>query len=714
LPTAKRRADWAGAALAVTIPVHLFLVLERCVPHLGRAAASSGLWQAGLLIAFGIGLRLAAVSPFRTVLILALPGAAALAWVLPGVGLSGLPAFLAIALVAAGMGARLGIVELPVAAHLAAAALGLACSGMWLLPRFDLSVVHAMACGVDVLIALPFLVAGSPERPNWGWPSVRTSAFVCGAGMLLGATLRLVVRQEVLLLGTPAAHLAWPLLALLATGMGVWLARAQARAGPPVMSVVAVAFGIGFGQGALPGMVRFVDRVQHIRGSGGFDLALALLVALLLAGVACAGLGALAGRELRTRATSVLWFIGIAIALVVPLPGSAALIGRAAPATLAEERSPDARRAELLLRLLRPRAQTLHQVQGASGWEDLFATEGTYELLLASVAEPWRHGGADGMTRELLASAQARLAPGGVLALRFTPEDLDEETREAWLHTLLDVFAEVQLWVPGGAELLFVVAREPILRPEELVSAQFLLDSPAARDEALLLFGTNNAQALFLQSSGFAGPGESTGEEGLGADQALRVTLAARDEHFRREGSADRAPSQVLFSGATAEWTRTLFETLGGDALAAHRLTERYAKAGRWDLAYVAAEYGLALTPGNLTLEGDVLLYTPAGDGPAFTSRAIALIGRFPLEVNRVAVGFELDEQYERALYLLEGLSVRLPDSATVWANLAVTYHDLGRSEDRDRAMAEARAIDPVDASVLRTERVFEREARRE
>jgi tetratricopeptide (TPR) repeat protein len=712
LPAANR-ADLAGVALAVTIPVHVMLVSERCIPDLGRSATSNAISLAVLLLAFVLGLQLVARMPRRPALILALPVTAAIAWLVPSLGLTGLGALAVLSLIAFGLGARIGCLEVPIAAHLGAAALGLAVFGGWVVPRFDLQTAHAIACGVDLIVVLPFLFAGVPERSDWSWPGLRTAPLVWLAGLVLGMALRLGGAQEVALLGTPAAFFAWPLLALAATGLGIWLARSQADAqGPPLGAAVAAVLGLLLGQTALPALVRFVDRVEHMRSTGGFDVALALLVATVLIGACCAGLGALIGRQLDSRGASVLWLLGVASALMLPSCMLDDLIARAASQATIEAESEGSRRAQLMLRLLRARATGMHTLPDAAAWDRLQTTAAAHQLILAAPPEPWRHGGVDTFTQERLEVLATRLAPGGLLGLRFKLGDFDEELRSAWLSSLFGVFQHVQLWMPGGEELLLIAAREPIVRTEELVSAKFLLDSPAAKEEALALFGSDDVRAIFLQSAGFAQLSAPVSATPVDPNDAIAFTLAARNEHFHRKGAQRDSTSATLFSGANAEWTRSLFEAFGGDPRAAHILAERYAQHEQRDLAYAAASLGLTLAPGDLTLEGDVLLYTPAAEEVAFRSRASALLDRLPLEINRVAVGFELDEQYERALYLLEDLSRRMPDSATVWANLAVTYHDLGRREDRDAALERARSIDPVDGSVLRTERVFEREDR--
>jgi adenylate cyclase len=128
------------------------------------------------------------------------------------------------------------------------------------------------------------------------------------------------------------------------------------------------------------------------------------------------------------------------------------------------------------------------------------------------------------------------------------------------------------------------------------------------------------------------------------------------------------------------------------------------------DRAEAQARRGLALSPNSVELMillGTVQIY--AGD-PADALTTLDALMRLDPHYPDIALQFVADArfslgEYELAVGAIERRLKRNPESETAFALLASCYGWLGRSEDAQRAWAEALRINP-DFSVERRRRV--------
>ncbi|MEE9479310.1 MAG: tetratricopeptide repeat protein [Kiloniellales bacterium] len=136
------------------------------------------------------------------------------------------------------------------------------------------------------------------------------------------------------------------------------------------------------------------------------------------------------------------------------------------------------------------------------------------------------------------------------------------------------------------------------------------------------------------------------------------------------------------------------------NALAHQLLAEIQVVRGRYDLAASEADRAIELNPNqpsSRAIRGTILLYE------GHTEEAIPFLEtavRFDPQIDNsyfveLGMAYYLEDRYDEAIRLLEGMRVRAPDYAYSYMVLAAIYVETGQAEDASNAAANVRRLVP-------------------
>lgn len=97
----------------------------------------------------------------------------------------------------------------------------------------------------------------------------------------------------------------------------------------------------------------------------------------------------------------------------------------------------------------------------SDAYRALLRSDGQFDVIVSEPSNPWVTGVEMLFSREFLAAARARLAPGGVFAQWFHTYETDDETLELVLRTYASVFDRVAVWYTMSNDLLLLGFADP-------------------------------------------------------------------------------------------------------------------------------------------------------------------------------------------------------------------------------------------------------------
>ncbi len=136
------------------------------------------------------------------------------------------------------------------------------------------------------------------------------------------------------------------------------------------------------------------------------------------------------------------------------------------------------------------------------------------------------------------------------------------------------------------------------------------------------------------------------------------------------------------------------------NALAHQLLAEIQLMRGRYDLAASEADRAIELNPNQPSshaIRGTILLYEGrTEEAIPFLETAV----RFDPQIDNgyfveLGTAYYLEDRYDEAIRLLEGMRVRAPDYAYSYMVLAAIYVETGQGEDASNAAANVRRLVP-------------------
>jgi spermidine synthase len=166
------------------------------------------------------------------------------------------------------------------------------------------------------------------------------------------------------------------------------------------------------------------------------------------------------------------------------------------------------------------------------GRTHLLLSNRTYDVIISEPSNPWMAGIAALFTREFLAAARARLAPGGVLCQWAHTYDISEEDLRSIVATFASVFPDGAMWLVGDGDLLLIGAQRPVV--DMLPNVERAWQRPGvAADLAAVSVDGFGLLSLFVAG----GPGLiEFGSGPVQTDDRLALEFSApRDIYGRRE-----------------------------------------------------------------------------------------------------------------------------------------------------------------------------------
>lgn len=348
------------------------------------------------------------------------------------------------------------------------------------------------------------------------------------------------------------------------------------------------------------------------------------------------------------------------------------------------------------------------------------STADSYDLIISEPSNPWIAGIGNLYTVEFYEAVRERLTSRGLLGQWIQAYQLSAKELGLIAATIRSVFPHVGLLRINDLDLMVLASAAPIVPPAESIDrAQELLDAlEVPRAELLRHFGSDDVRTLLLSYLALDEAGidrviEASGNE-RGPDGRMPVNT---DLNLSLEFDAPRQLFRVfqdeLLLGPVAravlgavrhDMYQRLIEGWGWTEpqLEGILALRRYFLAKRMPaLAVDVGSLGRAYGDDHPQLLADHLLYAPQSDPAEFAAELRRLAALSLLELQRVAAGLGQAGRPQLAVAAFEELARHMPDSATVFAGLAVLYEQLGRPDEADRMAVRARDLDPLNESAV-------------
>lgn len=333
----------------------------------------------------------------------------------------------------------------------------------------------------------------------------------------------------------------------------------------------------------------------------------------------------------------------------------------------------------------------------------LQSTDQSFDVILSEPSNPWLAGVASLYTKEFYTAVKKRLNPGGILAqwiqtYHFPPEDYALVTR-----TLLDVLPYGRLVRVSESDTILMASNEPLVwNKETLDISQAIVD----QTEAIYLdfeeyFGTTDVRELLLGHVLVDTEGLNSiaaNGKGLNTDLNLRVEFTAPLRLFDGTDVQDRI-TPFLYAATEPSWLRQSYEQLGANkqhVSVFHDLATRYQQVGLASRALEVIELGLEFDPNHARLLADRLILTADEKGVELAEEVNALLALSLSEANRVGIALHQEGKHERAAVIFQIVAARVPNSASIWTNVAINYDAMQMQEEAQKARGKAIALDPL------------------
>lgn len=362
-------------------------------------------------------------------------------------------------------------------------------------------------------------------------------------------------------------------------------------------------------------------------------------------------------------------------------------------------------------------ANTHLELVADDGRSYLQGTRERFDLIVTEPSNPWISGVSNLFTREFYLAAREKLGEGGVLAQWMQTYAVRADDYLLVVRTLQSVFQNT-LWVRlGGGDTLLVASQRPLFVDAGTVAeAQAVVDGARGfARELQSAFGTSDVRTLLLERV-LLGTEDlrrlaSARGDALNTDDNLRLEFDAPRALFRPEVRPGEEVDALLVGAVSRGFVQTLARSSGdprGATEGLKRVRALLAKHGQRVRAAEVADLAFEGAPDDPSLLADRLVSSAARSTSAFAADARALATLSVLESNRAAVALAGANENARAEIVLALLVEREPTSATLWANLALVRHRLGRADEARTALERALALDPLNETARDTRRTLD------
>jgi spermidine synthase len=335
---------------------------------------------------------------------------------------------------------------------------------------------------------------------------------------------------------------------------------------------------------------------------------------------------------------------------------------------------------------------------------------GGWDLILSEPSNPWIAGVANLFTEEFYRTAQAKLAPGGLLAqwvqtYSFTAEEyalIVRTVQRVFPHCVfLRVHQYDTLLIAGSSEILPTAA--VIDEAQELVAT-----TPDVGLDLERWYETRDVRSIllsrmWLDEAGLRRFVAAVGGDALNTDLNLRLEFAAPRRLFHDLGEPGVRTLGLLAGAVDAGFQQAVCSRWNCGPAQLGALKDLKTLLFQNDaVAHASAivELGLAYEPDDDELSVDRLLFDGRLPREEFEALSTRVIERAPLEGLRLGRQLAQLGQHNAARVVFEQLSTRHPNSATAWVCLAEELRALRRDEDAQKALERARELDPIDEGV--------------
>lgn len=347
----------------------------------------------------------------------------------------------------------------------------------------------------------------------------------------------------------------------------------------------------------------------------------------------------------------------------------------------------------------------------------LQGTRERFDLILTEPSNPWISGVSNLFTREFYLAAREKLAEGGILAQWMQTYAVRGDDYLLVVRTLQSVFQNT-LWVRlGSGDTLLVASQRPLfVDAGTIAEAQAVVDGARGFARSLQsAYGTSDVRTLLLErvllgSEDLRRLANARGNA-LNTDDNLRLEFDAPRALFRPEARPGEEVDALLVGAVSRGFVQTLARSSGdprGATEGLKRVRTLLARHGQRARAAEVADLALEGAPDDPSLLADRLVSSAARSTSAFAANARALVALSVVESNRAAVALAGANENARAEVVLALLVEREGTSATLWANLALVRHRLGRAEEARASLERALALDPLNETARDTRRTLE------
>jgi spermidine synthase len=328
-----------------------------------------------------------------------------------------------------------------------------------------------------------------------------------------------------------------------------------------------------------------------------------------------------------------------------------------------------------------------------------------YDLIISEPSNPWLAGMSNLFTQEFYRTVRSRLKPRGLLAQWVQTYALSPAEYALVARTVASVFAHVALVRVADGDTILVAADEPLLPGAGEIAAAQTLAAHCA-DDLERYFAGRDVRALLLEHVVLVDTGlhELIGPAAVGGvntDQNLRLEFEAPRRLFRRDGGAE--VERWLLGAVDGAWQRQALDRWGTappQLAGVRRLVELLLARGRVPAARSLTAAVLERAPDAAWFRATRLVHRRFANTFVFRKELTALARLAVAEALRVGVELAEADDHLRAVEVFRVLARLHPDSAEIWARLAVSERAAGDRGSADEALARAVELDPFNALV--------------
>ena len=328
-----------------------------------------------------------------------------------------------------------------------------------------------------------------------------------------------------------------------------------------------------------------------------------------------------------------------------------------------------------------------------------------FDAVLLNCADPRLPGAASLLTRQFYTAAKKRLAPGGVLAQRLRVDSFLPSGLAMVARTLVASFPYCGLVRISDSEAVLVASDRPILGPvNALRTAQQLIGSvPAIGAKLDDYFGTTNLSTLlttllWLDEGGLRRLGRSDGEQALASDWTFCLASSMSQKIWEKEDQLLTA--HLVIAAANLKTFEETTAHSGSSALngaAAHTIGCIFAQHEFRGAALEVANWGLRLDPTQPELLADRLIWSMEDDSKVIEDTMSRIEKTSVQAARRLGSSLLVRKQYRQGRVVFERLTKLYPESAVLWADLAVICERSGDTLGAKHFLARASSLDPAN-----------------